>query len=47
MKTFIQFIALIILADVMGFIMWTSLGQHPRDNFYLGTLTAHTINLFK
>ena len=33
----------ILALDVLGFIMWAMSGQLPIDNFYIGTITAHTL----
>ena len=38
-------IALIIFADIFGAMMWSVSGQHPTDNFYIGTITIHILNL--
>lgn len=35
---------LIILAiDFAGFIAWSLSGNRPVDNFYIGTITTHTL----
>jgi hypothetical protein len=39
-------LAFMILAiDAVGYIMWAISGQIPHDTIYLGTLTAHTLDL--
>lgn len=46
-RTILQVIAIVIVIDIIGFMMWYSSGQRPADDFYIGSLTTHTINLFK
>ena len=37
-------IALVVLAiDFLGFVGWAMSGQHPVDNFYVGTITTHAL----
>lgn len=37
-------IVFVILAvDFFGFAAWVMSGQHPTDNFYVGTITAHAL----
>ena len=33
----------LLLLDVFGFMLWVASGQHPVDDFYLGTITAHVL----
>jgi len=46
-KSFFQtvagIVAIILIADFIGFCAWIYSGQHPVDNFYLGTITAHIL----
>lgn len=40
------FIILIILAlDFIGLCIWIYSGQHPQDNFFLGTISYHLLQL--
>jgi hypothetical protein len=36
----------IMMIDMIGFMAWVYSGQHPMDNFYVGTITAHILKLF-
>lgn len=37
-------VAIIILAiDFVGMIGWAMSGQHPVDNFYIGSISTHII----
>jgi len=37
-------IVFVVLAvDFLGFVGWVASGQHPVDNFYVGTITAHAL----
>ncbi len=37
-------IAIIIMAiDMIGFAGWALSGQHPQDDFYVGTITTHIL----
>jgi len=29
--------------DALGFVSWVASGQHPVDDFYVGSLTAHAL----
>lgn len=33
----------VLLVDAGGFMLWVVSGQHPLDNFYIGTITAHVV----
>lgn len=33
----------ILVVDFFGFAAWVASGQHPTDNFYVGTITAHAL----
>lgn len=35
--------AIILLIDFAGFLAWGMSGQHPVDNFYVGTITTHAL----
>ena len=39
-------IALVLIVDAFGFLAWVFSGQHPLDNFYIGTITAHALQIF-
>jgi len=39
-------VAVIIMIDVVSYMAWQAMGQTPVDNIYLGTLTAHFLNIF-
>ena len=43
LKTIGWIVLLTIAIDATGFVAWTVSGQHPVDQFYIGTITAHTI----
>ena len=45
MKYFILAIVFILAIDIIGFLLWYVSGQVPSDGFYIGTITAHIINL--
>jgi len=36
-------ITAVLALDILGFIAWVLSGQHPLDNFYIGTITAHVL----
>lgn len=36
----------ILAIDALGFIAWLLSGQYPADAYYIGTITAHTLELF-
>ena len=36
-------IVVVLLADVIGFMLWILSEQIPVDNFYLGSITANTL----
>ena len=36
-------ITAVLVLDAFGFIAWVLSGQHPLDNFYIGTITAHVL----
>ena len=36
-------VAVLIIIDMLGFGVWIVSGQHPVDDFYIGTLTAHVL----
>lgn len=38
-------IATILVIDMISFGAWVVSGQHPVDNFYFGTITAHVLQL--
>lgn len=38
-------IAVVLIVDAFGFLAWVLSGQHPLDNFYIGTITAHVLRL--
>ena len=39
-------VLLVLFFDVLGFSAWILSGQVPYDNFYIGSITAHVVNLF-
>jgi hypothetical protein len=45
-KSIVIFLALILVADVIGFLGWAMSGQKPIDNLYLGTVTTHVVRQF-
>jgi hypothetical protein len=36
----------VLLIDAFGFMAWLLSEQHPTDNFYIGTITAHILKIF-
>lgn len=36
-------IAIVLVVDFWGFAAWVISGQHPVDDFYVGTITAHVL----
>ncbi len=36
----------ILTIDYFCFWAWALSGQHPTDNFFFGTITAHALELF-
>lgn len=34
-------IGIVLVIDFIGFASWVALGQHPYDEFYVGTITTH------
>lgn len=36
-------IAVILIVDAIGFLVWALSGQQPVDNFYVGTITTHVL----
>lgn len=36
-------VAVIMVADFFGFLVWGMSGQFPVDNFYLGSITRHIL----
>lgn len=36
-------IVTLIFVDAFGFVVWVYSGQHPVDNAYVGSVTAHII----
>ena len=36
-------VAIVIVIDFLGFMSWAMSGQRPVDNFYVGTITTHTL----
>lgn len=47
MKTLAQIIAVILVIDITGLLAWKISGQTPIDNIYLGSITAHLIEVIK
>ena len=33
----------VLVIDALGLMLWVVSGQHPVDEFYLGTITAHVV----
>ena len=46
-KTIGTVIAIIIMIDMFGFMIWALSGQTPINGFYIGSITSSTINLIK
>jgi|ETNvirnome_2_130_1030620.scaffolds.fasta_scaffold13804_6 hypothetical protein len=38
-------IKFILLFDFAGFVLWSISGQVPADNFYIGSITNHIIEI--
>ena len=47
MKTTLSVLAVIMLVDAVGFLMWQVSGQTPIDSFYIGTITKNLLILIK
>ena len=47
MKNFLTTASAILVGylaiDMLAFIAWALSGQHPVDNFYIGSITAHIL----
>jgi len=37
------FIIIVLVLDAIGFMFWILSGQHPVDQFYVGSITANII----
>lgn len=37
---------LILITDALGWFAWAISGQAPMDDWYIGTITMHIIQLF-
>ncbi len=46
LKTILYTLGILLLIDFIGLIMWLASGQLPVDNFFVGTISYHIINLF-
>ena len=42
-KTVLGIFAFILVADAIAFVWWSLSGQHPIDDFFIGTITYHLI----
>lgn len=38
-------IAILLIIDVFAFLVWITSGQLPADIFYLGSITAHVLQV--
>ncbi len=45
LRTVAYSLASFLVVDALGFMGWVLSNQHPVDNAYLGTVTAHIIRL--
>jgi hypothetical protein len=43
MKIILTIIAVALVIDAAGFLLWSISGQTPVDDVYVGTVTAHAI----
>lgn len=43
LKITLTIVAVVIAIDFIGFFAWAMSGQQPVDNFYVGSLTTHTL----
>ena len=43
-KFIIGLIAIVLIADLVGFIAWQVSGQHPSDEMFIGTITSKVVN---
>lgn len=43
-QTILTIIAIVLVIDFAGFVLWASSGQKPVDNVYVGTITAHALS---
>lgn len=39
----LSIVAVVLVVDFLGFTAWAMSGQHPVDNFYVGTITTHAL----
>lgn len=42
-KMILTIAAIVLVIDFLGFTAWVASGQHPVDNFYIGSITAHVL----
>lgn len=42
-KIILTIVFVVLAVDFFGFAAWVGSGQHPTDNFYVGTITAHAL----
>lgn len=38
-------VAVVLVIDFLGFFAWAMSGQRPVDNFYVGTITTHALQV--
>lgn len=38
-------VAIVLVIDFLGFMAWAMSGQRPVDNFYVGTITTHALQV--
>ena len=43
-KFIIGLIAIVLIADLVGFIAWQVSGQRPADEMFIGTITSKVVN---
>lgn len=43
LKTIVVIAIVLLAIDFVGMIAWGMSGQHPVDNFYIGSVSTHII----
>jgi len=47
MKTILWLVAVVLVFDCVGYILWSISGQTPVNNTYIGAITAKIISILK
>lgn len=43
MKYVVSVLALVLILDMWGFVLWSGTGQVPQGEFYIGSITSHLL----